>query len=119
MPPKMFTRIAFTFWFDEDHLERLGDLLGRGAAADVEEVRGLAAVQLDDVHRGHREAGAVDHAADVAVERDIVEVVLARARARARLPALASRSAASSFWRNSALSSKLILASSAITRRPS
>src|SRR3546814_7796305 len=33
-----------------DQLERLGDLLGRGAAADVKEVRRLAAVQLDDVH---------------------------------------------------------------------
>ena len=48
----------------------------RGAAADVEEVRRRFAVELDDVHRRHGEAGAVDHAADGAVERDVVEVVL-------------------------------------------
>ena len=47
-----------------------------GAAADVEEVGRLAAVELDDVHGRHGEAGAVDHAADVAVERDVGEVVL-------------------------------------------
>jgi hypothetical protein len=36
---------------------------------------GLFAVELDDVHRRHGEAGAVDHAADRAVERDVGEVV--------------------------------------------
>jgi len=35
-------------------------------------------VELDDVHRRHGEAGAVDHAADVAVEADVVEVELGR-----------------------------------------
>ena len=49
---------------------------GRGAAADVEEVRGRAAGVLDHVHGGHGEAGAVDDAADLAVEPDIVEIVL-------------------------------------------
>ena len=118
MPPKMLTRIAFTLSDRQNDLERLGDPFLRRAAADVEEVRGLAAVQLDDVHRRHREAGAVDQAADVAVERDVVEVVLAATRFGARLPAIASRIAASFLWRNSALSSKLIFASSA-TRLPS
>ena len=51
------------------------DLLLGGAAADVEEVRRLHAVELDDVHGRHGEAGAVDHAADRAVERDVVEIV--------------------------------------------
>src|SRR5688572_4920774 len=51
-------------------------LLGR-AAADVEEVGRRAAIELDDVHGRHRKARAVDHAADVAVELDVVEVVLA------------------------------------------
>ena len=59
-------------------LERLGDLLRRRAAADVEEVRRLAAEQLDRVHRRHREPGAVDEAADVAVERDVREIELRR-----------------------------------------
>src|SRR5215213_3650825 len=39
---------------------------------------GLAAGQLDDVHRRHREPRAVDHAGDVAVELDVVEVELRR-----------------------------------------
>ena len=55
----------------EDDLERLGDLVLRGAAADIEKVRRLAAVQLDDIHGGHGEARAVDHAADGAVELHI------------------------------------------------
>src|SRR5690606_27450772 len=54
----------------EDDLEGLRDGLLRGAAADVEEVRRLAAEVLDGVHRRHREARAVDEAADVAVELD-------------------------------------------------
>ena len=37
---------------------------------------GAAAIELDDVHRRHGEAGAVHHAADLAVELDVVEVVL-------------------------------------------
>ena len=37
---------------------------------------GDAAVELDDVHRRHGEAGAVHHAADIAVELDVVELVL-------------------------------------------
>ena len=61
---------------DEDDLEGRRHLLLGGAAADVEEVGGLHAVELDDVHGGHGEAGAVDHAADLAVELDVVEVVL-------------------------------------------
>ena len=51
--------------------ERLGDPLGRGAAADVEEVGGLAAGELDHVHGRHGEPGAVDDAADVALQPDI------------------------------------------------
>ena len=54
----------------EDEPHRRRDLVGPRAAADVQEVRGLAAGALDEVHRGHRQAGAVDHAADVAVELD-------------------------------------------------
>ena len=56
--------------FNNSHL-----LLGRGAA-NVEEVCGRAAVHLDDVHGGHSEARAVDHAANATVEADVVQVVL-------------------------------------------
>src|ERR1700738_406349 len=61
-----------------DDLERCRDLGLVGAAADVEEVRRRHAVEFDDVHRRHRQAGAVDHAADVAVKRDVVEIVFRR-----------------------------------------
>src|SRR5262245_55781898 len=54
------------------------DLLGRRAAAHVEEVRGGAAGELHDVHRRHGEPGAVDHAADGAVELDVVQPLLRR-----------------------------------------
>ena len=59
----------------DDDLERRGDLVLGGAAADVEKVRRAFAIVLDDVHRRHGEPGAVDHAADEPVERDIVEIV--------------------------------------------
>ena len=51
------------------------DGLGGRAAADVKEIGRLAAVELDDVHGGHGEAGTVDEAANVAVEFDKVETV--------------------------------------------
>ena len=60
---------------EQDPEGRGHPLLG-GAAAHVQEVGRLAAVVLDDVHGGHGQAGAVDHAADVAVELDVVEVEL-------------------------------------------
>ena len=54
--------------------------LGRGAAAHVEEVGRRAAGVLDHVHRGHGQAGAVHDAADLAVERHVVDPVLRRLR---------------------------------------
>src|SRR5574343_483253 len=60
----------------EHDLEGFGDLFGGRAAADVEEVGRLGAEQLDGVHGRHGQAGAVDQAADVAVERDVGEVEL-------------------------------------------
>ncbi len=60
-----------------DDLEGLRHLLLGGAAADIEEVGGLAAEQLDDVHGRHGQARAIDHAADFAIELDVGEVVFA------------------------------------------
>src|SRR6516225_6597410 len=48
------------------------------AAADIKKIGRRLAVKLNDVHGGHGEAGAVDHAADGAVERDIIEIVARR-----------------------------------------
>ena len=42
----------------------------------VEEVCRRLAVELDDVHGCHGQPGAVDHATDRAVERNVIEVEL-------------------------------------------
>ena len=86
-----------------------------GAAADVEEVGRLAAVVLDQVHRAHRQAGAVDQAGDVAVEADVAQARSCAARSSAGSSSASSSIAAMSGWRNRALSSKLSLQSSAST----
>ena len=54
-----------------------GDFFLCGAAADIQEVGGLAAIKLDDVHGRHGQARAIDHAADLAVELDVGEIVFA------------------------------------------
>jgi hypothetical protein len=114
MPPKMLIRMPFTFLSDIRILNAFRDLLLVGAAADVEEVGRLAARQLDDVHRRHRQAGAVDHAADVAIELDVVERELRRLDLERVLFAEVAQLLACP-CRNSALSSKPIFASSART----
>ena len=43
-----------------------------------QEVGRLATVELDDVHRGHRETGSVHQAGDVSVETDVIEAMLRR-----------------------------------------
>ena len=72
----MLTSTALHLGVGQHELKRRGDALRRSAAADIEEVRGAAACVLDHVHGSHGEAGAVDDAADIAVETDIVEIVL-------------------------------------------
>ena len=78
MPPKILIRIARDLGVRENQFERRRDaLLGR-AAAHVQEIRRLAAVQLDQVHGRHGKAGAIHHAGNIAVERHIVELMLRR-----------------------------------------
>ena len=60
----------------EQDFERMGDLLSVRAAAHVEKVRRHAASVFDDVHGRHRQAGAIHHAADVAIQLDVVQAVL-------------------------------------------
>ncbi|KAF1856457.1 hypothetical protein Lal_00048580, partial [Lupinus albus] len=62
----------------QDDLEGFGHALFGRATADVEEVGRLATVQVDDVHGAHGQASAVDHAADVAFQRDVVQFPLLR-----------------------------------------
>ena len=73
MPPKMLTRMARTDGSDEDQAHRGRDLVGASPTADVQEVGRLAAGPLDEVHGGHGQAGAVDHAADGALQADEAE----------------------------------------------
>ncbi len=64
---------TFDLGIAQDDFEGCRDLFFRRAAADVEEVGGFAAVELDDVHGGHGETSTIDEAGDVAVESDVVE----------------------------------------------
>ena len=59
-----------------DEVKGLLDGLGAGSTTDVEEVGGRSAVELDDIHGGHGEAGAVDQASNITVELDEVETRL-------------------------------------------
>src|SRR5207302_990060 len=56
----------FYIFVTEQDFEGMANLLGVGSAADIEEVGRRAAGVLDDVHGGHGQACAVDHAGDVA-----------------------------------------------------
>ena len=65
----------------QDDVQPVGHDLGTGAAADVQEVGRLDAAVLlagvgDDVQRRHDQPGAVADDADLAVELDVVEVLL-------------------------------------------
>ena len=86
MPPKMLTSTALTFLSPKQDAKGLGDLLDVRAAAHVQKVRRLAAVQLDQVHGAHGQAGSVDQAADVAVQLDVAQAGLAGAGLRPALP---------------------------------
>src|SRR5262249_28396120 len=66
---------SFDVFVAEQNLEGVSDLLGVGATADIKKVCGHAAGVLDDVHGRHGEAGAVHHAADAAIELDVVQAV--------------------------------------------
>ena len=99
---------------DEPHRRR--DLVGSRAAADVEEVGRLAAGPLDEVHRRHRQAGAVDHAADRAVELDEGEARPRAPRGRPGPPRRGRAAPRAAGWRASAESSRVILASRQTSR---
>src|SRR6266481_529008 len=77
MPPKMLMKTART----------LGSLIKNAfrilmsdpsvrAAAHIQKICRRAARVLDDVHGGHGQAGAIDHAGHAAIELDVVQAVL-------------------------------------------
>ena len=114
MPPKMLTRIAFTFGFVSMILNASVTFSVGRAAADVEEVRRLAAEELD--------VSIVAIASPAPLTRQPMlpsSEMYDRSNFDASISAGSSSSrsriATMSGWRNSALSSKLIFASSATT----
>lgn len=66
-PPKDIHKDGGDLGIGGDEVKGLFDGLWCSAAADIEEVGGLAAVELDDVHCCHCEASAVYEAANVTV----------------------------------------------------
>src|SRR5450759_110121 len=60
----------------EDQLDGTADRFVSGTAAHIQEVGRLAAVMLHEIHRGHRQTGAIDHAADSAVQPNEVDAEL-------------------------------------------
>src|SRR5271165_2804101 len=86
-----------------------------GAAADIEEVRRLAACGFDRIECAHHEPGAVADDAHVAIEMDVRETDLARAFLE-RVVRQVLFHASSSLWRNNPMSSMSTFASEAMTR---
>ena len=75
MPPKMFTRMPFTFGSAEMILNAAVTCSLLAPPPTSRKFAGPAEM-LDDVHRRHREARAVDEAGDAAVELDVIELNL-------------------------------------------
>ena len=61
----------------KDDLKSGRDLFLAGATPDIEKISRLAAKMLDDVHRRHRQASAIDQAGDIALELDVIKAVFA------------------------------------------
>jgi len=57
-----------------EELEGLGQCITLCAATDIKEVSRLTTVELDDIHGGHGETSAVDEAADVTSDVDIIKI---------------------------------------------
>ena len=71
----------------EDAKRRSSSWSGARASADVEKIGGRRRRRvLDDVHRRHRETGAVDHAPHAPVELDVAQHVASTLRLRAETP---------------------------------
>lgn len=59
-----------------DQLESLLNGRGSSTTTNIQEVGGLAAIQLDDVHSSHGKTGAVNEAADITIQLDEVQAGL-------------------------------------------
>ena len=76
MPPKMLISTAFTFVSESRMRNAFLTCSALAPPPTSRKLAGTAARVLDDVHGGHRQARAVHHAADVAVELDVVQAEL-------------------------------------------
>lgn len=57
-----------------EELEGLGQCITLCTTTDIKEVSRLTTVELDDIHGGHGETSAVDEAADVTSDVDIIKI---------------------------------------------
>ena len=71
---------GFHIFVRQNNFKCLGDPLFGSATANVQKVGRRTAMKLDDIHRPHCQTGAVYHAADTAIQRDIVELPLRSVR---------------------------------------
>src|SRR5262249_40571048 len=60
----------------ENDLEGVGYSFFGRPTPDIEEIGRFPTAEFDNIHRSHGQTGAVDHATDVAVQRDVGELVL-------------------------------------------
>jgi hypothetical protein len=73
MPPKMLTRMALTLEEDRISLKARDTRSAVAPPPTSRKLAGSPPCSLHHVHGRHRQAGAVDHAADVAVQRHVVQ----------------------------------------------
>lgn len=71
--PENVNKNALHTWVPIKDLERSLYLFSLGATAHVKEVSGFTALKLYNVHCSHSQTGAVHHAANVSVERNVVQ----------------------------------------------
>ena len=114
MPPKMLNSTALTFGSERITSTALVIASAFEPPPASRKFAGRAAGLGDDVERAHHEPGAVAEDADVAVELDVGQAALVRHLLLRVLARTGRAASAFSGWRNSALSSSVTFASSAI-----
>ena len=114
IPPEYIDQHCAHLVVGKDQLKRLRHPCRGGTAPTSRKVGRGAAMQLHQIHRRHRQACPVDHATNVAIQRDVVQIMFLSRRLARIFFWVTSRIATSSGLTEKALLSKLILASSAI-----
>src|SRR5690606_222841 len=67
---------AFNGWVSSDDLKCGSYCYLASATANSEEVSRFCTIELDDIHGSHGQARTIDHAANIAVQCDVSEIVL-------------------------------------------